>query len=627
MATRWEFDVSTTQTRALLLYGLSVVLLVMPFFASTGFFIIDEVIYVLSVQAFHAGQGFFIDNGSQTYATEDIAMLGLLVPSAGGLVPQYPAGLAIVGSLFFEVLGARGLLLINALAAVGTLFVTHMLAMRLFDSEKVANFAVVLFAVFSFMPEFAVAFWPHMVSILSVSLAFFFFLRALDEPPAFAWAFASGLVLGGGLLFRLDGVLLLSTIALVTALYAQRPLSVFGGGALGMMPGFLLMAWINSIKFGTFNPISYGHTAGNAVDPTKYASFALVAGFATLVIWAIRMRGGVPRVAGIAPKVWGLVLVFAVILAALFVPQLERLLVRAVKGFYALMIDSKAIQDSRPGVWRGAENTLFLWGMTKKALGQSLPWLGMLAALFFLPTAERRRSITIILIFAALWSLPFILRIWHGGLGSNMRYFMPMLPALSALSAWVIVALLERVENPVRPIMIGVLIAIGAIQAWLMLRVSGAAGVQQILSTYVLYAVVVLVCVGLLVERARAGLGVAVGLSLAMALGNSLMDQAAAQDRRLATYEAAEAFSRVEGPVLVYSAPENAIYADRKTDVISAIAPFDNDGPDQLFVGRAIADGYRAFVPTAALQIFPGFEAVSPSPEGLPAPFSEIVAR
>ncbi|NNC54471.1 MAG: hypothetical protein HKO07_01980, partial [Pseudomonadales bacterium] len=387
-------------------------------------------------------------------------------------------------------------LLINALAAVGTLFATHLVALRLFDSMKVANIAVALFGVFSFMPEFAVAFWPHMVSILSVTLAFYFFLRALDEAPAFLWAIASGLALGGGLLFRLDGVLLLSTIALVTALYAQKPLMVFAGGAFGLMPGFALMAWINSVKFGTFNPISYGHTAGAAVDPTKYAGFAAVAGLVTLVIWAVRVRGGVPRVPGITPRLVAFLVVLGLVVAVVFVPQVERLVMRVAKGFYALMIDSRAIEDTRPGVRRGAENTWFFGGMMKKALGQSLPWLGVLAALVVLPTAQQRRSIMIVLIFAVLWSLPFILRSWHGGLGSNMRYFMPMLPVLSALSAWVIAALLERIDNPARPVLAGVLLGFGAMYAWLMLRASGVAGVQQVLSTYVLFAVVVLVCAG-----------------------------------------------------------------------------------------------------------------------------------
>ncbi|MBT8460830.1 MAG: hypothetical protein KJN60_14260, partial [Boseongicola sp.] len=200
---------SPTLTRVILLSGLSLVLLALPFFASTGFFIIDEVVYVLSIQAFHTGQGLIVDNGFLNFPSDDASLLGLLVETPNGLTPQYPSGLTVLGALFFEVLGARGLLLLNALAAVGAMVVTHLLALRLFQNVAVANMAVALFVVFSFVPEYAVSYWPHMVSVLSVSLAFYLFLLALDRDRPFFWALASGLVLGSGLLFRLDGMLLL----------------------------------------------------------------------------------------------------------------------------------------------------------------------------------------------------------------------------------------------------------------------------------------------------------------------------------------------------------------------------------------------------------------------------------
>jgi 4-amino-4-deoxy-L-arabinose transferase-like glycosyltransferase len=609
------------------LYGLSLVLLAMPFFASTGFFIIDEVVYVLSVQAFHAGQGLFVDNGYLGHPSADATMLGLLVATENGLAPQYPAGLAVLGSVFFEVLGARGLLLINALAAVGTLFVTHMLALRLFQSVAVANLAVALWAIFSFMPEYAVGFWPHMVSIFSVLSAFYLFLRAIDEERPFLWAAASGLVLGAGLLFRVDGILLLSTIAFVTVLYAQKPLVVFAGGLVGLAPIFVVMAWINSIKFGTLNPISYGQSGGG-VDPARYISLAVIAGLATVAVWAIRSRGGLPDIVKRAPKATALVFCLLVLAAIFYVPTLQRVAEKLVRGVYVLVIDARWINDSRPGIWTGADSTLFLWGMTKKALGQSLPWLGLLAALFFVPTAKHRRSIVIVLLFAVLWSLPFILSSWHGGLGSNMRYFLPTVPLLSALCAWIILEIIARLENPVRPLVIGAAITLASTQAWVMFRESGAAGVQQVLSTYVLVAVVILACAGLLIERLRVLAGVAVGFGLAMSFANSVMDQSMAQARRAATHERAEAFAQMTGPILVYSAPETAVFADRQTDIISSIVPFDHEFADRDFVNSALSDGRRAFVPSVEFfQFSPWFEAVTPTPSDVPDRFFEIVAR
>ena len=64
---------------------------------------------------------------------------------------------------------------------------------------------------------------------------------------------------------------------------------------------------------------------------------------------------------------------------------------------------------------------------------------GCCSALAYLIGAGRgvqRRSVALVLVVAGLWALPFALRAWHGGLGSNMRYLLPLLPGLCALAAW-----------------------------------------------------------------------------------------------------------------------------------------------------------------------------------------------
>ena len=615
-----------TLIRTVLLTGFSLALLVAPFFVSTGFFTIDEVVYVLSVQAFHAGQGFVVDNGYHSFPSEDLSLLGLMIETPAGLTSQYPSGVTIVGALFFELLGARGLLLLNAIGAVGTLFVTFALARKLFNSVPVANLSIVLLVVFSFIPEFAVGYWPHMVSVFSVALAFYLFLNALDDEKPFRWAVASGLVLGAGLLFRLDGVLLLVPIALVSVLFGRKPLQIFMGGLLGLAPVFGVMSWINHIKFGSINPISYGSSDGGGVDPMRYVSFAVVAAVATLVIWGARTYGGAFRVTWLKPKVWSALAVAVGLAAIVGVPQGQHVALRLAQGFYALILDARSIIDLRPGIYRGPENTLFLWGMTKKALGQSLPWLGLLAALFVLPLAGRRRSIAIVLIVISIWMLPFILRIWHGGLGSNMRYFLPTLPFLAALCSWIIVEISARLDSPLKPIFAGAVLGFLSVQLWVTLRESGAAGVQQILSTYTLYAVAVLAIVGLLVRRLLPLAGVAVGLGLALSLTNSVFDQSAGQLRRAATFENAGEFSKIAGPIVVYGAPENALLANQRADIVAAIKPFTNDTFDKAYVESALSGGYRVFVPSVEFGEFTlWFEPVAPTPPNVPDGLFEIV--
>ena len=606
--------------RAVLLYGLSGLLLALPFFASTGFFTIDEVVYFLSAHAFQSGQGFLINNGWPQFASPDLTMLTFLVSTHDGLTAQYPGGFAVVGALFIELFGARGLLLLNALAAVGTLFVTHMLTVRLFDSVAAANVAVALCAVFSFMPEYTVGYWPHMVSILSVTLAFYLFVRALDPDAPFSWAFASGLALGGGLLFRVDGLLLLSTIALATALFASNPLRVFGGGVLGMAPGLALSSMINATKFGTFNPISYG-SSGGGIDPTNYLMFAVVAGVATLAVWGVRLRGGLP-------KIWGLLL-FAVAVAAVFlIPQVERQVLRIGRGILAIWIDSKTIIDTRPGVQAGPEGTQFFWGMSKKALGQSLPWLGLLAALLILPRTAHRRSISLVLIFATLWSMPFLLRSWHGGLGSNMRYLLPILPALAALVGWIIIEIAGRMQKPAHKMLLGGVGAIGLQQIWLATTASGVSGFQQILSGYVLGAVAVLVCVGLALEKLRPLAGIAVGLGLGGAFLNGFSDFAQGQHKRQITHTLASQFAQINDRIVVYGAPENVIFAPARTGALAAVVPFTNDTFDFELVQAALASDHRVIMANNLLGDIGATLQVAPQqPSDLPPGYSEVIAN
>jgi len=610
---------TATTLRALLLYGLSCLFLILPFTVSTGFFTIDEVVYFLSVYAFHTEQSFLVDNGAEILASEDLAMLKLLVSVPEGFTPQYPGGFAVLGALFYEVFGARGLILLNSLAAIGTLFVTHMLALRLFNSMNVANLAVALLAIFSFMPEYAAGYWPHMVSVLSVTLSLYFFLRALDPEAPFWWAFASGLVLGCGLLFRVDGLLLLSAIALVTAVYGNNPVYIFAGGVLGLIPALAISSGINAIKFGTLNPISYGTSGGNGADPTTYLAFALVAGLATIAIWGIRLRGGLPRV-------WIIGMAVAILGAVFILPQAERLMQLMVRGVLALMIDSKTIIDTRPGVHPGPDGTIFFWGLSKKALGQSLPWLGLISALVILPTAAKRRSILIVLIFVVLWSLPFILRSWHGGLGSNMRYLLPTLPALAALVAWIIIEIAQRLERPMRSITVGALAAFGLVNLWMNFVGSGSIGVQQILSTYVLAAVVILVWIGLLVDKLRPAAGMAVGLALAMAFVNGVSDQLNGQIRRIRTQDLSLSFTAIKDPVVIYGAPESVVYAPAKTKAIAAIIPFNNATYDRAFLEAAIATSHRVLMPNGMLSLLnPDVEVLKPRPADVPTTHSEIV--
>jgi hypothetical protein len=79
-----------------LLWALSLAwLLYAAFFASPGIFTIDETIYGSMIERFAQSGSFVISNGYEDHKSPSLLLL-VLVPGPHGLVPQYPAGYAIL---------------------------------------------------------------------------------------------------------------------------------------------------------------------------------------------------------------------------------------------------------------------------------------------------------------------------------------------------------------------------------------------------------------------------------------------------------------------------------------------------------------------------------------------------
>lgn len=578
-----------TSPRRLIL-GLSAVLVVLAVFVSPGFFNIDEVIYFLGIDAVARTGGFVVDNGFDMFPSDDLR-IWLLQPGIGGIVSQYPAGSAWAGALLVPVFGDRALIALNVAAGIGTLFATHALARSLFGSAKVGGLAVVLMALFSFWPEYVLGHWPHSVSVFCTTLALVLFVKAMARGTgALVPAVLSGLAIGAGMLFRLDGILLAPAIAVITVLWAARPVVVLAGGAVGLAPMLLVLAATNHAKFGTWNPLSYGG-AGGATDLSAHAGSAgiLLAAFAGLFVLRLLPPAG-PRTRRL------LALAVPVAVAALLLTPLAPYVWKLLRGSWAILFDATAINDPRPGVVRRADGTLWFWGLPKKALFQSLPWLGMLG---FLVGARDVpwRAVKIVLTVSALWALPFLVLSWHGGLGSNMRYLLPILPGLAALTAWTLLRLAERAGDGPALVRWGLVGAL-AIAVVLGLVAPGMVGqIHQVYSTWLFLAVfAVSLAAGLVAwpGLTRAAL-LAAGASLGFALYVSVGDVLAAQHSRSNSRAFSRAAAEIPGPVIFYGPPE--MFADAIGDPERLLAlsfPPGGDGSiDPELVADACAAGYR----------------------------------
>lgn len=561
------------------------------FLVSDGFLNVDEFVYFMGAQAFQTAGGFSVHNGWPDFSSPDLRIY-LLAEGPGGLVPQYPAGTALAGGALIPVFGQRSLIALNVAAGIGTLFVAHGLARRLFDDTRVADLAVFLLVFATFWSEYVFGHWPHAISVFWTTLALVLFLDAIDRDRR-AWlpAFFSGLAVGTGMLFRLDGILLLPAIAAVTILWAARPIHVLAGGAAGVLPMTVGLAATNAAKFGTWNPLSYGGVGGGTNLTGHLVSIAVIlAALAGLVL----MRA--VRTAAIAPRIWRVapIAVFAGLTIALLTP-LAPLVWSLLRGIQAILVDATAISDPRPGVVAGPGGTLSFWGFPKKALFQSLPWLGCLAVLPWIGRRPQARGIAIVLLVFAVWSLPFIMRSWHGGLGSNMRYLLPTLPALSALAAWTILCQTRRSTSGALALVLGCLAGLVLSLAWLNLAPGRAAQLHQVISPYVFFAVVAASLLAAIARRpATAGLTLALtGTGVGLAIILSLEDLSAGQDRRAWNAAHSEATKRFEGPVIFYGPPAAFAHAMVAPDRLLATPLRPGTSADSGLIEAACAAGYR----------------------------------
>ena len=470
--------------------ALAVLVLVFAILAasvSPGFFTIDEFIVYSGAQAMLDHGSFAVANGAEGLSSQQLRLI-ILVEGEHGLVPQYPPGPAILGALLMGIFGLRGLILLNALASFASVIVLYFMTRRHFGGEQVALLACGLLLFASFFFEYAFAVWPHACSVLAVLVACWFALEILqsdDFRPALCVGL--GAALGVGLFFRADVVLAGAGLGFGLFLLLDKPYKSLFAIGLGGAPFALAMGLVNAIKFGTFNPLSYGQTHGGATNLASHGmavaalGAAVIVGMSAKTLW----RHEDYR----KPMMLGGLLVAAILLAIM-----HGFVLRYLNGFWGLIVDATTINDPRPGVVAHGDGTVLFWGLTKKALGQSLPWLALIIpALASTQVASLRHRVLIGLLFA-IWSLPFFPKEWHGGMGSNMRYFLPLLPIFCALSAGILVVLWRAVDQARQWVLVGAVIGVGAHAVWKQFHPTGLAGAHQSLSTWLFLAVAVAAC-------------------------------------------------------------------------------------------------------------------------------------
>jgi len=407
------------------------------FFAPTGLFTDDEVIYVAMIDRFATAGSFVIENG---YEVNQAESLRLVTMRAGphGLVPQYPAGYAVLAAPFYLLGGLRGIIILNTLASVLTLWLTYKIARALFEDERLAVNAALIFGLATFAVDYAFAIWPHAAANAFVAASIYAAVRSVNEARrTWLWAAWAGIAIGLGATIRVDVVIaapfLLAWIFVNAKHQPGRSLAAF---VFALGAGLALAAYLNLLKFGVFNPIYYGaslgkHTSTSLTNYVRYLPYAFLA-------WALFLVFRWQRIQRLAKGKSGWILLGLGVAVTASVPSIRELASKLAHGLYVLVVDLRTLSaiDSHPRIQNIGGQYFLYYETLKKSLLESLPYLGTalitFAAIFRL---ERRSAYFLCFFLPLIWFLPLAASEWVGGRGNNMRYFSAMLPLLAIIGA------------------------------------------------------------------------------------------------------------------------------------------------------------------------------------------------
>jgi len=172
---------------------------------------------------------------------------GTIMPTLSRL-PGYPAFLAAVFWLF-GIDNFRAVLLLQVLLDLGTCFLVADIALRFF-SDRAAKAAFVLAAVCPFLANYAAAALTETLEIFFTALALDLAFRGLNvggasARPRLAWL-GCGLAIGGAILLRPDGGLLLAAVGgyLLWLLSKTLRRRTGASGEQGLTPSALILAGV-----------------------------------------------------------------------------------------------------------------------------------------------------------------------------------------------------------------------------------------------------------------------------------------------------------------------------------------------------------------------------------------------
>ena len=425
------------RARSLVAFGGLLALVGALLFPPTAFSI-DEAVYIDMAHA-------FATRGAVDVTPQDLPPGAPVMAKSDHLVhiiddravPQYPALYGMIAAPFFLLLGVKGLVLLNTLSGVFSLWMTHQITRVLTNDPWIATASVLILGLASIFTGYVFAIWPHMLALAFVLVGALATLAAGARAghASIIAAAGAGLVFGIGVGVRVDVILAAVAAFFWLRLFAKPSNRIVSLMLVaGLAPGLLLMAAINQVKFGAFNPFTYGAEAGS-ISIGHHMKTVGAAGLAAALALIIDVSSK-PVAAMIDAARRAPALVFAggasLVLLAVWIifPSLYG-------GAWLMLIDIQSYGGpARPGLEKDVYGYWNFWGVPKKAFLQSMPWAALIAApLIAFCRGRNAATIAYPLLFASAFILFFAMRGWHGGMSYNMRYYLPTAPFLAILAA------------------------------------------------------------------------------------------------------------------------------------------------------------------------------------------------
>ncbi len=411
------------------------------FFPAGGHLLIDEGIYHMMVRSFALDGSLSVWNGFEEFPTPELSF-PMLREHDGQLFSQYPHLSTILATPFYWLAGFQGLTILNALAFIAVVGLTFQLARTLFDDRDLALNAGLILTLSTYAWQYSQAAWPHTLAMLFVTGAVYLTVLALRSPnrnQSLLLSLAAGLVTGFGLGVRLDTIFALPAVVLPFAFVSPwRPLHALAA-CIGVLPGLAMLAALNQIKFDTWSPFSYGVTgSGLASGLTPYLPIAGVGIAGVAAVWlATRPAGQAWLEAHRGKAALGLALL---VLGLGLTPFGWHFVSKLGHGLYQLVVDLRVrdIALGGPGLTRTPSGGMIYLDSLKKALLQSCPYLVVmvLPLAAFLLRRKERSALGVLLLVPPAYIVVYSYLAWHGGLAFHLRYFLPIFPFTSILTAY-----------------------------------------------------------------------------------------------------------------------------------------------------------------------------------------------